>query len=464
MELLPVFLNVRARKCVVVGGGEVAFRKARLLCRADADLHVVAESVSPELQALCDQTAATVLRQAFSPDTLQNAAVVVAATDNEEVNSRVSAAAKRANIPVNVVDQPQLCTFITPSIVDRSPIVIAISSGGASPMLTRQIKELNETMVPGRIDELAELLRSYRKSVQEKISAFDDRIRFWEGILDSDIPELVYAGNTAQARKRLETRLASPRDKAIGEVYLVGAGPGDPDLLTLRALRLMHKADVVLYDRLVSQEILLKIRPDADKIHVGKQRSCHSVAQETINEMLVRLAQEGKRVLRLKGGDPFIFGRGGEELESLTRYGIPFQVVPGITAASGCAAYAGIPLTHRDHAQSVRFLPGHLKNDSVELDWPRLIEKQQTLVFYMGLLGLPQICTKLKLHGMAADTPAAIVQQGTTARQRVVVGDLESLPDKAQKAGLTAPTLIIVGQVVKLRQSLSWYEEKSSTD
>jgi len=345
-----------------------------------------------------------------------------------------------------------------PSIVDRSPIVIAISSGGSSPVLTRKLKELNETMIPGRIDKLAELLGSYRGRVKAGIEDFSGRLRFWESVLDSEIPELVYSGQDDKAREALDARLAEPVcGRVTGEVYLVGAGPGDPDLLTLRALRLMHKADVVLYDRLVSPQILLKLRPDAEKIYVGKQSANHAVPQETINEMLVRLAGEGNRVLRLKGGDPFIFGRGGEELESLAEAGIPFQIVPGITAASGCASYAGIPLTHRDYSQSVRFLTGHTKDGRVPLEWDILAREQQTLVFYMGLAGLPLICEQLVSHGMPSNAAVAVVQQGTTQNQKVLVGKLDTIAELVAEHEIQAPTIIIVGEVVNLHKSLSWF-------
>lgn len=461
MDFLPLFLDIRDKKCVIVGGGEVAHRKATLLVRAGGQLHVVSEKISAELQQLCEASNAVVTLAAFSADCLQDATLVIAATDDRDVNANVSELAKAAGVLVNVVDQPDLCSFIVPAIVDRSPIVVAVSSGGASPVLTRQLKELNEVMIPGRIAELGDLLRRYRPQVKKTISSFADRARFWEAILDSEIPELVYSGEAGRAEAVLQEKLANnDSSKAIGEVYLVGAGPGDPDLLTLRALRLMHKADVVLYDRLVSPTILQKVRPDAERIHVGKQRANHTVPQSRINEMLVALAKEGKRVLRLKGGDPFIFGRGGEELSELTRHQIPFQVVPGITAASGCAAYAGIPLTHRDHAQSVQFLPGHLKDGTLDLPWDSLIQEQQTLVFYMGLVGLPKICEELIAHGKRADTPAAIIQQGTTDNQKVVTGTLSDLPLLAEQEELQAPTLIIVGNVVTLRDELSWYEEK----
>ena len=458
MDLLPIFLNIKNKKCVVVGGGEVAFRKATLLLRAGADLHIVAPLVSDELRKLRVDRDCTITLKKFEEADLNDAILVVAATDDLEINERISVIASKLNIPVNVVDQPHLCSFIMPSIVDRSPIVVAISSGGTSPILTRKLKELNETMIPGRIDKLAELLGSFRGRVKNEIDDFSERIRFWENVLDSEIPELVYNGQNDEARSALDNWLTNPQsDRVGGEVYLVGAGPGDPDLLTLRALRLMHKADVVLYDRLVSPEILLKLRPDAQKIYVGKRSADHAMPQETINEMLVRLAKEGKRVLRLKGGDPFIFGRGGEELESLAAAGIPFQIVPGITAASGCASYAGIPLTHRDYSQSVRFLTGHTKDGRVPLEWDILVKEQQTLVFYMGLAGLPFICDQLLKHGMSSTTPAAVIQQGTTQNQKVVVGSLDRIAGLAVEKKIQAPTIIIIGEVVKLQKSLSWF-------
>ena len=458
MDLLPIFLNIKDKKCVVVGGGEVAFRKAALLLRAGADLHIVALSLSDELRKLCVAHACTMTAREFDESDLSDAILVVAATDDLITNERVSVIASKLNIPVNVVDQPHLCSFIMPSIVDRSPIVVAISSGGTSPILTRKLKELNESMIPGRIDKLAELLGSFRGRVKSEIGDFSERVRFWESVLDSEIPELVYSGQDDEARFALDQWLTNPQsDRLAGEVYLVGAGPGDPDLLTLRALRLMHKADVVLYDRLVSPEILLRLRPDAQKIYVGKRSADHAVPQETINEMLARLAKEGNRVLRLKGGDPFIFGRGGEELESLAAAGIPFQIVPGITAASGCASYAGIPLTHRDYSQSVRFLTGHTKDGRVPLEWDILVKEQQTLVFYMGLAGLPHICDQLLKHGMSSTTPVAVIQQGTTQTQKVVVGNLDRIADMALEKEIEAPTIIIIGEVVKLQKSLSWF-------
>ena len=459
MEFLPLFLNIREQHCVIVGGGEVALRKAILLIKAKASLSLISPQFISQLQDLSEEGRCKLLQEEFVAEQLEGASIVIAATNNKNTNARVAKAADKKNIPVNVVDQPELCSFIMPSIVDRSPVVVAISSSGRSPVLTRKIKELNETLISNREGQLAELLGAFREKVRNKYSDFIERVKFWESLLESEVTELVYSGNEGAAIQLIENKLKqSDQTEAIGEVYLVGAGPGDPDLLTLRALRLMHKADVVLYDRLVSQEIMDKLRPDAEKIHVGKASSNHPVEQETINEMLVRLALSGKRVLRFKGGDPFIFGRGGEEIESLSKANIPFQIVPGITAASGCASYAGIPLTHRDHAQSVRFLTGHLKDNTLNLDWANLIQEQETLVFYMGLLGIKTICEQLIDHGMDAEMPIAVVQQGTTKTQRVVTADLKTMPAVVDTEKLKAPTIIIIGRVVGLRNSLDWYQ------
>ena len=459
MDLLPIFWNIRNKKCVVVGGGEVAFRKASLLVRAGSKPHIIATEFDDRLLKLSEQGSVSVLNTEFEPQLIDSAVLVVAATDNEAVNLAVSEAAAERDIPVNVVDQPHLCSFIMPAIVDRSPLLVAISSGGTSPVLARQIKELNETMLPSRIDRLAKLLGSYRTKAKQRLHEFSARLKFWESVLESEVPELVYNGDEERAKTVIDAMLseAVTSKAAIGEVYLVGAGPGDPDLLTLRALRLMLKADVVLYDRLVSEAILKRIRPDAEKIHVGKQFAKKSIAQKHINQMLVDHAEQGKRVLRLKGGDPFIFGRGGEEIETLAAAQIPFQIVPGVTAATGCAAYAGIPLTHRDYAHSVHFLPGHLKEGENELDWSSLTADKQTLVFYMSLVGLNTICKGLISAGVRPDMPAAVVQQGTLETQRIVIGNLLNIAELVEESQLQAPTLTIIGEVVNLHKQLDWY-------
>lgn len=460
MDYLPIFMDIRHRPCLLVGGGEVALRKATLLSRAGGRLVVVAPEVCRELRELVESAGGLIHQRAFADADLGDVALVVAATSDNAVNRRISELARQRSLPVNVVDQPDLCTFIVPAIVDRSPVVIAISTGGSSPVLTRQLKEKIEQTIPAAYGRLAALLGRARDRVKSHITDFSLRTRFWEDLLDGPLSGMVFSGKEQEAEDYLlaELERGAARERAPqGEVYLVGAGPGDPDLLTLKALRLMYAADVVLYDRLVSPEILQKVRPDAEKIHVGKRRSHHPVPQEAINEQLVRLAQQGKKVLRLKGGDPFIFGRGGEEIDRLAALGIPFQVVPGITAASGCASYAGIPLTHRDHAQSVRFVTGHLKDDSVELDWAHLAREDQTLVIYMGLVGLPNICAQLVAHGMPATMPVAIVQQGTTASQRVVTGTLDDIADRAEAESIQPPTIIIIGHVVSLHRELAWF-------
>jgi uroporphyrin-III C-methyltransferase / precorrin-2 dehydrogenase / sirohydrochlorin ferrochelatase len=462
MEYLPVFLDINGKKCVIVGGGSVAFRKATLLARAGARIHLVSKSVSPALQQLLKPGAHNIRVGEFVGSDLDDASLVVAATDSRTTNETVSEYARIRNIPVNVVDEPELCSFIFPAVIERGAVSIAISSSGTSPILTRSIKEKFESQLPERTSDLADLLGSFRQRIKTLISNSRARLRFWERILDSEVPELVYSGKQEQARSAIDGMLRNHDSQSMqGEVYLVGAGPGDPDLLTLRALRLMQKADVVLFDRLVSQEILLKLRADAEKIHVGKARSKHAVEQEQINAMLVRLALEGKRVLRLKGGDPFIFGRGGEEIESLIQHHIPFQVVPGITAAAGCASYAGIPLTHRDHAHSVQFLTGHFSDSQSEPNWKNLLDSKQTLVFYMGLLNLASICAKLIEHGRESTTPVALIQQGTTRTQKVFTGTLLSLPEIVAAQEVRAPTLIIVGGVVSLREKLAWFSSGS---
>jgi uroporphyrin-III C-methyltransferase / precorrin-2 dehydrogenase / sirohydrochlorin ferrochelatase len=460
VDFLPVFFNVKARQAIIVGGGDVAARKAGLLLKAGAKVTVQAPDL---VQTLTDLLREGVIQHRpgrFDPAVLDGAALVIAATNDDEVNRQVHAASVARNLPVNVVDHPELCTFILPAIIDRSPVVIAVSSGGASPVLARLIRARLETLIPSSFGRLAGLAASFRDKVKQRIQRPDRRRAFWEEVLDGRIAELVLSGQDAAANQALEQKLASEGtdQRSVGEVYLIGGGPGDPDLLTFRALRLMQQADVVVYDRLVSPEVLDLVRREALRIYAGKERDHHVLPQETINQLLVRLAREGRRVVRLKGGDPFIFGRGGEEIDTLVSEGIPFQVVPGITAAAGCAAYAGIPLTHRDYAQSVVFATGHLKDGTVDLNWPALIQPQQTVVFYMGLQGIAVICRELIKHGMAKTTPAALVQQGTTRQQRVFTGTLASLPTIVETSNVRAPTLIIVGDVVRLREKLRWFE------
>lgn len=460
MDYLPLFYRLKGLRCLVVGGGDIACRKAGLLKRAGASLRVVAPEFCTEMtQLLAGDNGAECRQRDYTSTDLDGIALVIAATDNASVNRQVSQDARQRHIPVNVVDNPELCSFILPSIVDRSPIVVAVSSGGTSPVLARMLRAKLETTIPASYGRLANLMGRFRDQVKARYGDVNQRRGFWENILSGPVAEFVFAGKEKDAEQLLERQLQNPAldQPHKGEVYLVGAGPGDPDLLTFRALRLMQQADVVLYDRLVSQDILDLVRRDAKRIYVGKARSNHAVPQEQINDYLVELALQGHRVCRLKGGDPFIFGRGGEEIDRLAQAGIQFQVVPGITAASGCASYAGIPLTHRDYAQSVRFVTGHLKDGSLNLDWETLARERQTLVFYMGLVGLPVICAQLVAHGLPGTTPIALVQQGTTRNQRVFISDLASMPDYIKNHEVKPPTLIIVGDVVKLHDSLNWF-------
>ncbi len=458
MDFLPIFLDIRAQPCLVVGGGAVAARKTALLLRAGASVTVL----SPALCRAFDRHLAegNVVHRAarFSAEDVAEFALVIAATDDDAVNREVAAAARTRRIPVNVVDQPALCTFILPSIIDRSPVIAAVSSGGASPVLARLLRARLESLIPAGYGRLAMLAASFRSQVMSRFEPAERR-RFWERVLQGPIAELVFSGREDAARAALQRAIDDTRISLHGgEVYLVGGGPGDPDLLTFRALRLMQQADVVVYDRLVSQPVLDLVRREAERIYAGKERAQHAMPQEDINHLLVRLAKEGKRVVRLKGGDPFIFGRGGEEIATLMDEGIAFQVVPGITAASGCASYAGIPLTHRDYSQSVVFVTGHLQDGTMDLNWAALAQPRQTIVFYMGLRGIDVLSRELIAHGLPAATPAALIQQGTTPQQRVLCADLATLPQVVSQSSVVAPTLIIVGEVVRLRERLNWFE------
>jgi uroporphyrin-III C-methyltransferase/precorrin-2 dehydrogenase/sirohydrochlorin ferrochelatase len=461
MEFLPIFINIRNRDCLIIGGGEIAARKAGMLLRAQGKVTVIAPELGHEVQAMLEQGDISYQQKSFTPEDVGHYALVIACTDDALVNQQVHAAAMAKNIPVNVVDNPQLCSFIVPSIIDRSPIVAAVSSGGVSPVLARIIRARLETLIPTAYGRLAEISAEYRDKVKAKFKNINDRRYFWEKILQGNIAEMVLSGKEAAARHAIDQELEQSRDSTVGEVYLVGGGPGDPDLLTFRALRLMQQADVIVHDRLVSKEVLDLCRRDAEMIYVGKERNKHTVPQEGINELLVRLAKEGKRVCRLKGGDPFIFGRGGEEIETLVDEGVPFQVVPGITAAAGVASYTGIPLTHRDYSQSVVFVTGHLKDGTMNLNWPGLVQPNQTIVFYMGLVGVSVICKELVNHGMSPDTPISLVQKGTTQDQKIFIGTLDTMPGIVDESDIKPPTLIIVGDVVKLHEKLKWFEPQN---
>jgi uroporphyrin-III C-methyltransferase / precorrin-2 dehydrogenase / sirohydrochlorin ferrochelatase len=455
MDYLPIFLQLRARPVLVVGGGRVAARKVDLLRRTGARVTIVAPELLDELRELAVKGELQHIAAPFSPSHVTDAAAVVAATGLTEVNAAVSAAAREQRIPVNVVDDPAASTFIFPAIVDRSPILIAISSGGQAPVLARRIREQMEALLPARLGALARFMGDRRKAVKGALRTAARR-SFWERIVGGIVGARVFAGDEVEAGKDFErelrtthlTRSAATGGLGLGECYLIGAGPGDPDLLTLRALQLLQQADVILYDRLVPAAVLERARRDAERVFVGKQPGNHTT-QERINELLVHYARLGLRVARLKGGDPFIFGRGGEEIEVLAAHGIPYIVVPGITAALGAAASANIPLTHRKLAQSVTFVAGHVLDDE-SLDWNSLARARQTVVFYMGVGHLSQIVAKLRDAGAADDYPVAVVERATLPEQRTLRGTLETIVSAVQEANVTPPALLIVGDVTAL--------------
>nr|WP_245176662.1 siroheme synthase CysG [Cronobacter sakazakii] len=454
---MPIFCQLRHRACLLVGGGDVAERKARLLLEAGAALTVNALAFTPQFEAWAKQGMLRLVQGEFNASLLDDCWLAIAATDDDAVNNQVSEAAEARRIFCNVVDAPKQASFIMPSIIDRSPLMVAISSGGTSPVLARLLREKLEALLPQHLGKVAGYAGQLRRRVKQTFASMSERRRFWEKFFVNDRLAQSLANDDEQAVTRItETLLSEPLDDR-GEVVLVGAGPGDPGLLTLKGLQQIQQADIVVYDRLVSDEIMNLVRRDADRVFVGKRAGYHCVPQEEINKILLREAQRGKRVVRLKGGDPFIFGRGGEELETLCDAGIPFSVVPGITAASGCSAYAGLPLTHRDYAQSVRLITGHLKNGG-EFDWHNLAAEKQTLVFYMGLNQAAAIQEKLIEHGMDPQMPVALVENGTSVKQRVVAGVLTELGALAQR--VESPSLIIVGRVVALRDKLNWFSSK----
>ena len=494
MNTFPLFFKLEDRKVLIVGGGDVALRKADLLSRAGARITILAPHISDEIQALLSDDKHELLHENYNKAYMSDARVIIAATDDETLNHQIHADATELNIPVNVVDTPHLCDFIFPAIVDRNPIVIGISSNGKAPVLARLLRARLETLIPQGYGKLAKLAGEFRDDVKSKIPTLTGRRQFWERAFEGQVSQLMFAGNEneaiAQLRSDLDKTAADISAKKIansstalgdeqiesvtasviseestdsqttmGEVYIVGAGPGDPELLTFKALRLMQQADIVYYDALVSPQVLDLCRRDADKVFVGKKRSNHAVAQLGINELLVNSAKKGRRVVRLKGGDPFIFGRGGEEIESLRAHGVPYQVVPGITAANAAASYAGIPLTHRDHSQSVRFVTGFLKAGAPNSNFKNFLNTDETVVFYMSLHSLARLTEGLIEAGRSADTPIAIVSNASMPNQQVLTGTLETIVAKQEEEQLPTPALLIMGDVVSLHHDLSWYNQ-----
>ncbi len=462
VDYLPVFMNVRNQPALVVGGGTVAARKIDWLLKAGCEVHVIAPEINAHVKTLQQSQDITWHERIFKDSDAEGYNLIIAATNIEPVNAQVAAAAQALKTPVNVVDNPGLSSFIVPAIVDREPVIVAISSAGRSPVLARAIRNRLESELPANLGKLAEFIGRQRQAVKAALSGKPVR-QLWERFVESAGAEAVMAGNDTQAQALLDQLVQQEQTQSgIGEVFLIGAGPGDPDLLTFKALRLLQRADVVLYDRLVSPGVLEKIRKDAERIYVGKARANHTMRQKEINQLMVELASSGKTVARLKGGDPFIFGRGGEEIEDLSAAGIPFQVVPGITAASGCASYAGIPLTHREHASSVRFIAGNLHNEQYQLNWPELNTPGETLVFYMSLAKLSEITTQLLAHGKPESTQVAIIEEGTRDTQRVIITSLSHATEAVAHYAVHAPALVIMGSVVSLYKQLGWFQTETS--
>ncbi|MCW8877455.1 MAG: siroheme synthase CysG [Kangiellaceae bacterium] len=453
MDYLPITVQMKDRQCLIVGGGEVAARKLKHLLKAQSKVTMVSLDFCDEVLALAKQNQVTLIEGEYQSELLEGMYLVIAATDDRMANRIVSIVAQERNIWVNVVDDLELSTFIMPAVIDRSPLLIAVSSSGVSPVLARKIREKIEWLLPTALGKLLNKLKKLRPEVKKKFRRMSEKKRFSEWYIDTAIanPEKIESNNV-ELFELFESKINHK-----GKVSLVGAGPGDPELLTVKALKLIQTADVVLYDALVSQEILEQVRKDAKLIHVGKRCNKHFVTQDNTNQLLVDYAQQGLEVVRLKGGDPFIFGRGGEELQYLKASDIDFQVVPGITAAAGCASYAGIPLTHRDYSQSVRFITAHEKGENSRIDWKSLAAENQTLVFYMGLGKSQQITEKLISFGKSHSTPVALIEKGTTKEQRVVTGELHELPSLVEHYQVQAPALIVVGEVTQLANELAWH-------
>jgi uroporphyrin-III C-methyltransferase/precorrin-2 dehydrogenase/sirohydrochlorin ferrochelatase len=453
MDYFPIFLSLRGRRALVVGGGETAARKVRLLLKAEAAVALVAPHLVPELAELASAGRLDWRPRGFVAGDVDDAVIVFAASDDEVADNAVASAATAAAIPVNVVDRPAVSSFVVPAIVDRSPIVVGISSGGAAPVLARRVRAQIEALLPAGLGRLARFADSFRGAVKAKIDAPGDRRRLWESVFDGPIAADILAGSESRARERMVSLVNRPAEQPPkeGMVYIVGAGPGAPDLLTFKALRAMQSADVVVYDRLIGDEILDYVRRDAERIYVGKAAANHARSQDEINAILVEQARAGRIVVRLKGGDPFVFGRGGEEMTCLQAAGIPVEIVPGITAAVGCAAAAGLPLTHRDFAAGVNFVTGHGKSDrEPELDWAALAASRQTIVVYMGVATSGAIAARLMAHGLDGATPVAVIENGTRPEQIVACGTVATLAETVRRRGIAGPALLVIGAVAAL--------------
>jgi len=461
VDYLPIFVNIKNQHCLIVGGGPVAARKADLFIKAGAVVTVIAPEIKTEMKHHLAHSKVVWQMDRFSEEVmegLEKPQYVISATDEQKTNEAVYHYCKAHNIPVNVADQTEYCDFILPAIVDREPMTIAISTGGRSPVLARLMKARLETMIPNGFSKLADLVGRYRNKVKQAIADGEGRKAFWESILEGAFIDKVVHGNAAEAEQDLDRQIQQVAEHGQpipqGEVYLIGAGPGDPDLMTFKGLRLLQQADVILYDRLVAPEIIEMARREAERIYVGKKDKWHKVQQQDISLMMVELAKEGKRVARLKGGDPYIFGRGAEEAEVLVKHGVPYQVVPGITAAAGCSAYAGFPLTHREFSQSVSLVTGHQQAGAEGIDYARLAQSGDTMVFYMGIKNAPKIQQGLLANGVAAEMPVAIIEKGTTPEQKVTITKLDELANTLEEQNIKPPALIVAGDVIRVRERL----------
>ena len=457
MENFPIFIDIKSKSVTVIGGGTIALRKVILLVKADPKITVISESICIALSKLLKKHKGKFIQKSFTENDIKQPILIIAATNNLKVNKEIYRVANKKNIPINVVDQPKLCSFTMGSIIERDSLVIAITSGGKAPVLARMLREKIEALIPSSYSGLVNYVGELRSFVKKNIKSGNMRRIFWENFFESNFIDKFNSKKNNPSKKDFTDFIKKQKSKNYGEVFLVGAGPGERDLLTLRALHLMQKCDICIYDNLVSDDVLELVRRDAEMVYAGKKRDQHTISQDKINEFLVVNAKQGKRVLRLKGGDPFIFGRGGEEIESLMKYKIAFQVVPGISAANGVSSYAGIPLTHRDHSQSCLFLTGHFKDGEINFEWSKLIVEKQTLVIYMGLLSLGDLTRNLTVHGMSRSMPIAVIENGTTTNQKVVIGQLSNIKSKVSRAKIKSPALIIIGTVVNLREQLNWF-------
>ena len=480
----PVFLDLRGRRAVVIGGGAVAEQKVRGLLAAGAHVTVVSPDMSPGLADLARRSAIELRRRRYHDHDLAGAWLAIAATDDRAVNEAVYAEAERLGVPLNAVDDLEHCSFIAPAIHREGDITVAVSTGGKSPALAVRLRQRIARLVGRAEARLCELLGELRPELATRVPDAQARTALWYAIVDSDVIEFVRRGDIDGARGRIEELISEvgpvesrlkPRlgpaaeaavpvygqsraasslaDSETGTVYLVGAGPGDPGLITTRGLELLRSADVVVYDRLVSPALVAEAPASAERVFVGKHPNDTATRQQDINALLVDRARRGRTVIRLKGGDSFVFGRGAEECEALRAAGVPFQVIPGVTSATAVPAAAGIPVTHRRVASAFAVVAGHECEGRSDLDWDALA-RVPTLVVLMGLSALPDIVARLRAQGMAPDTPAAVIASGTLPEQRTVVGTLADIADLAAAAALAPPAIVVIGEVVRVGLTL----------